>query len=146
MPGDAHRETRRSRHRFGTDLWRRDAYRHGVRVLDFVLPERCAVCDMPGHGLCASCRAALTRLVPPVCERCGSPGPWPVRRCAECAGRRLAFVDARSAIVYDDRARALVRAWKERGRRRLACEAAALVAEAMSPPAVQSLVPVPGDP
>src|SRR5262245_24105901 len=63
-----------------------------VRVLDLVLPERCAVCNVPGDALCRSCRAALTRLVPPVCERCGSPGPWPVRRCAECAGRRLAFV------------------------------------------------------
>src|SRR5262245_23223766 len=87
-----------------------------VRALDLVLPERCAVCDVPGDALCAPCRAGLTRLVPPVCERCGSPGPWPVRRCAECAGRRLAFVAARSAIVYDGKARALVRAWKERGR------------------------------
>ena len=117
-----------------------------MRVLDFLLPERCAVCDLPDEPLCASCRAALTRLQPPVCERCGSPGPWPVRRCAECAGRRLAFVDARSAIVYDARARALVRAWKERGRRRLAREAAMLVAEVVPPPAVECLVPVPGDP
>ena len=115
-------------------------------MLDVVLPERCAVCDVPGKALCASCRAALTRLVPPVCERCGSPGPWPVLRCAECAGRRLAFVDARSAIVYDARARTLVRAWKERGRRRLAHEAALLVADAIPAPAVECLVPVPGDP
>jgi ComF family protein len=118
-----------------------------VRVLDLVLPERCAVCDLPDDDpLCASCRAALARLHPPVCERCGSPGPWPVRRCAECAGRRLAFVDARSAIVYDARARALVRAWKERGRRRLAREAARLVAEVIQAPNVECLVPVPGDP
>jgi predicted amidophosphoribosyltransferase len=117
-----------------------------VRVLDVVLPERCAICDVPGLALCASCRAALTRLVPPLCDRCGSPGPWPVRRCAECAGRRLAFVDARSAIVYDGRARALVLAWKERGRRRLAHEAALLVAGAIPAPAGECLVPVPGDP
>jgi predicted amidophosphoribosyltransferase len=117
-----------------------------VRVLDFVLPERCAVCDRPGDGLCQSCRAVLTRLVPPVCERCGSPGPWPVRRCAECAGRRLAFVDARSAIVYDTRARALVRAWKERARRGLAREAASLVVDVIPEPPVACLVPVPGDP
>src|SRR5262249_30551066 len=117
-----------------------------VRVLDLVLPERCAVCDKPGDGLCSPCRAALTRLVPPVCERCGSPGPWPVRRCAECAGRRLAFADARSAIVYDARARAFVRAWKEGARRGLAHEAASLVAEVILEPAVECLVPVPGDP
>jgi predicted amidophosphoribosyltransferase len=117
-----------------------------VRALDLVLPERCAVCELPGEALCETCRRALTRLVPPLCERCGSPGPWPVRRCAECAGRRLGFVEARSAIVYDARARAFVRGWKERGRRRLAREAATLVAEAVPHPEVALLVPVPGDP
>jgi predicted amidophosphoribosyltransferase len=117
-----------------------------VRALDLLLPERCAVCELPGHALCAPCRRALTRLVPPLCERCGSPGPWPVRRCAECAGRRLAFVEARSAVVYDRHARAFVRSWKERGRRRLAREAAALVAESVPRPEVGCLVPVPGDP
>ena len=117
-----------------------------VRVLDLVLPERCAVCEVPGRALCDACRGSLTRLVPPVCERCGSPGPWPVRRCAECSGRRLAFASARSAIVYDARARALVRAWKERGRRRLAREAATLVASVVPRPVVDGLVPVPGDP
>jgi len=115
-------------------------------VLDIVLPERCAICETPGRSLCESCRAALVRLVPPVCERCGSPGPWPVRHCAECSGRRLAFTEARSAIVYDAQARRLVSSWKERGRRRLARDAAALVAEVAPRPAVECLVPVPGDP
>jgi predicted amidophosphoribosyltransferase len=69
-----------------------------------------------------------------------------VRRCAECTGRRLAFVSARSAIVYDAKARALVRAWKERGRRHLAREAAAVVAEVLAPSSAAALVPVPGDP
>jgi predicted amidophosphoribosyltransferase len=84
--------------------------------------------------------------VPPVCERCGAPGPWPVRRCAECSGRRLAFVEARAALVYDTRAKAFVRSWKERGRRRLAREAAQLVAETVPRPQGDVLVPVPGDP
>jgi predicted amidophosphoribosyltransferase len=69
-----------------------------------------------------------------------------VRRCAECAGRRLAFADARSAIVYDTRARAFVRAWKERARRGLAREAASLIADVIPEPQVACLVPVPGDP
>jgi predicted amidophosphoribosyltransferase len=55
-------------------------------------------------------------------------------------------VAARSAIVYDARARALVRAWKERGRRSLAREAATLLAEVIPLPAAGCLVPVPGDP
>ena len=115
-------------------------------MLDLVLPERCAICESPGHPLCDRCRLTLTRLTPPVCDRCGSPGPWPVRRCAECAGRKLAFAYARSAIIYDGLARRFVRSWKERGRRRLARDAAALVAEVVSRPTVDALVPVPGDP
>jgi predicted amidophosphoribosyltransferase len=117
-----------------------------VRVLDVLLPERCAICLAPGVALCAPCRGGLTRLAPPVCERCGSPGAWPVRRCAECAGRRLAFAQARAALVYGSGARAFVRAWKEGGRRRLAFEAAAIVAEVVPRPDVECVVPVPGDP
>ena len=115
-------------------------------MLELLFPERCAVCERPGDPLCEPCRGALVRLSPPVCERCGSPGAWPVRRCAECSGRRLAFVRARSAIVYDERARALVRSWKEHGRRRLAVDAAALVVELLARPDAELLVPVPGDP
>jgi predicted amidophosphoribosyltransferase len=69
-----------------------------------------------------------------------------VRRCAECSGRRLAFARARSAIVYDRSARTLVRVWKEHGRRRLAAEAAGLVAEVIARPEVEVLTFVPGDP
>lgn len=86
------------------------------------------------------------RLGPPLCERCGSPGAWPVRRCAECAGRRLGFASARAAILYDERARRLVRAWKERGRRRLAALAAELVADVVPRPRVTALTFVPPDP
>lgn len=117
-----------------------------LALLELVLPERCAVCTAPGRVLCDGCRSALVRLRPPLCERCGAPGPWPVRRCAECAGRRLAFARARSAIVYDARARTLVRAWKEHGRRPLDAQAAALVAEVVPQPEVDALAHVPGDP
>jgi ComF family protein len=68
-----------------------------------------------------------------------------VRRCAECSGRRLAFARARAAIVYDQPARRLVQAWKERGQRRLAREAAALVAETLTRPDVAALAFVPAD-
>jgi ComF family protein len=103
------------------------------------------VCARPGNALCRDCRSALHRLAPPLCARCGAPGAWPVSRCAECTGRRLGFVSARAAIVYDERARLLVRSWKERGRRDLAATAAALVAEVVPRPSGDVLVPVPGD-
>ncbi|CAN5727199.1 ComF family protein [soil metagenome] len=115
-------------------------------MLDLLLPERCAVCASPGRALCQHCRGEFVRLSPPVCERCGSPSAWPVRRCAECSGRRLAFARARAAVVYDSRAKEFVRSWKEHGRRRLAAEAAALVAEVVARPEVDALTHVPGDP
>ncbi len=112
-------------------------------LVDLLLPIRCAVCERVGAALCVACRALFVRLAPPYCERCGAPGAWPVRRCAECAGRRLAFASARAAVVYDATARRFVSAWKERAQRRLAGEAAAVVAEVLPRPeaAVVSFVP-----
>jgi competence protein ComFC len=116
-------------------------------VLNVLLPQRCLVCSAAGAQLCARCRTALPVLEPPLCERCGAPTVWPVRRCRECAGRRLAFASARAAVAYDASVRRLVAGWKERGLRRLADDAAALVAERLARPdvAVVTFVPPDGD-
>ncbi len=84
--------------------------------------------------------------MPPLCERCGAPTAWPVRRCAECDGRRLAFARARAAVEYDAPVRRIVAAWKERGLRRLAGWAAAVVADGVARPDASVLTFVPGDP
>jgi predicted amidophosphoribosyltransferase len=114
-------------------------------VLDVVLPQRCVVCGLGRVQLCSDCRLALPRLRGPHCERCGGPTAWPVRRCRECARRRLAFAQARAAVAYDDRVRALVSAWKERGLRRLVPLVAEIVAESLPPPGLP-LTFVPADP
>ena len=59
-------------------------------MLELLLPQRCVVCDTRGVQLCETCIERLPRIVPPLCDRCGMPTAWPVRRCRECAGRRLA--------------------------------------------------------
>jgi ComF family protein len=115
-------------------------------VLDLLLPQRCVVCGGGGgRQLCAGCREELQRIEPPLCARCGAPTAWPVERCRECAGRRLAFASARGAVGYDAAARRLVHAWKERGLRRLAAELGQLVAERIPRPEVDALVFVPAD-
>jgi predicted amidophosphoribosyltransferase len=114
-------------------------------VLEILLPQRCVVCGCGGRQLCTGCREELPRLEPPLCARCGAPTAWPVERCRECAGRRLAFASARAAVGYDAAARRLVHAWKERGLRRLAAEAAQLVADRVPPPEVDALTFVPAD-
>jgi predicted amidophosphoribosyltransferase len=95
--------------------------------------------------LCAACRGSLTRLAPPWCALCGAPTAWPVARCRECAGRRLAFSSARAAVAYVGPARPFVRAWKERGRRHAADLAAALVVERITAPAADVIAYIPPD-
>jgi competence protein ComFC len=115
-------------------------------LLDLVLPRRCACCALPGTDLCESCLQALPRIRAPICERCGAPTAWPVRRCRECAGRRIAFATARAAVRYEREARLLVAAWKERALRGLVAIAAALLADALVRPRADALTFVPADP
>jgi predicted amidophosphoribosyltransferase len=115
-------------------------------VLDLVLPRRCAGCGLAGCELCARCLRGLLRLRGPRCARCGAPTAWPVARCTECAGRRLAFAVARAAVAYAGPAKPLVRAWKEEGRRGLAEHAADLVVETVDLPDVEAITFVPPDP
>ena len=81
-----------------------------------------------------------------ICGRCGAPTLWPVERCRECAGRRLAFRRARAAVAYSGAARDLVAAWKERGLRRAAALAAELVVERLDAPAADVITYIPPDP
>ena len=115
-------------------------------LLDLVFPRRCVVCGGPAQALCGSCSDSLRRLGEPRCERCGAPTAWPVERCRECSGRRIAFASARAAVAYDDAARLLVAAWKERGLRKLAALAAELVCEVVPRPSAYTLTFVPADP
>jgi ComF family protein len=114
-------------------------------MLDLLLPQRCLACSRPGAQVCDRCRSQLRRLVVPFCERCGAPTSWPVQRCRECSGRRLAFASARAAVEYDEPVRRIVSAWKERGLRRLADWAADLVVETVARPEVACVVAVPSD-
>lgn len=114
-------------------------------VLGLLLPERCLACGEGEELVCAGCRGRLLLVRGTLCARCGCPTAWPVERCGECAGRRLAFASARAAVAYDGPARPLVRAWKERGVRRVAGVAADLVVEVVPRPRVAALAFVPGE-
>ena len=116
-----------------------------MSILNLLLPARCVVCASGGEQLCGACREDLPLLRPPLCERCGAPTAWPVARCRECSGRRLAFGSARAAVEYDAGVRRFVAAWKERGLRRLVAEAAELVVGTVPPPPVAMLAFVPPD-
>ena len=88
-------------------------------LVDLLLPPRCVSCGAAcGARSALRCRArAAAARGRRAARRCGAPTAWPVERCRECAGRRLAFASARAAVAYAGPARPLVRAWKERGLR-----------------------------
>jgi ComF family protein len=102
-------------------------------------------CGAPGPLLCDGCGRLLREVGPSSCARCGAPTAWPVRRCSECARRRLAFDSAQAAVCYSGPARALVHAWKERGLRRLAPVAAELVSGRVPRPAADVITYIPPD-
>ena len=68
-----------------------------------------------------------------------------MRRCLECSGRRVSFATARAAVEYDAPVRRVVAAWKERGLRRLARWAAAVVVDTVPRPRAGCLAFVPAD-
>ena len=115
-------------------------------MLDLVLPQRCVVCGLRGTQLCSACLSELPRIEPPLCERCGTPTAWPVRRCRDCAGRRLACARARGAVPYAAAVRASRAAGTARAPRRLAAAAVSVVIEVVPSPAVEVVTFVPPDP
>jgi ComF family protein len=95
--------------------------------------------------LCSSCLLELRPLGSPCCGCCGAPTVWPVAHCRECSGRRLPFSTARAAVAYAGPARALVRAWKERGLRHVAALAAEFVVAHVERPAADVIAYIPPD-
>ncbi|MFI6304825.1 ComF family protein [Amycolatopsis thailandensis] len=99
------------------------------KLLDLLIPARCASCGAPGAPCCATCQTAWGSLSE-------------ITR-APTAGRVPVYALAR----YADDARRLILAYKERGRRDLAPSLGRAVAEALvhlpEPAAEFCLVPVP---
>jgi predicted amidophosphoribosyltransferase len=115
-------------------------------LFDLLFPCRCVSCGQASESLCASCRRLFRPVGQPRCGRCGAPTAWPVERCLECAGRRLAFASARGAVAYAGPVRPFVAAWKEHGLRHLATLAAELVVAHVEPPVADAIAYIPPDP
>ena len=104
-------------------------------MLDLLLPQRSR---RPAGAAGGSSAAAVARN----CRVHRATALRALRRADRVAGRALPRVcgaaarlrSARAAVGYDAAARRLVHAWKERGLRRLACEAAQLVVERLPRP------------
>ena len=128
-----------------------------LAALDLVFPALCPVCAASlGDGrrdpLCGACWAAIPRIAPPWCERCGVPLggltapllPAPAT-CGPCRAEPPAWDWARAGAEYAGVVREAIHAFKFEGKRALARPLAALVREQVNgePGGDAVLLPVP---
>ncbi len=89
-----------------------------MRLLDFIYPSRCELCeqDLTGnHTLCLSCTALIKRTQSPYCQYCGKNFEGLVAdlpRCPECQDLHFAFHFAFSYGAYTREARTLIAHYK----------------------------------
>jgi len=125
-------------------------------LLDAVFPADCEACARPlppDHGscLCPACRASMSVPPEPLCPTCGVPVALAAMSvpCSRCLRHPPAFTTARASALYLPAGTGLnplavaIQALKYRGRRNLAADLGALMADRypFAPDAL--LVPVP---
>lgn len=109
-------------------------------VAETLWPTRCALCDGLGKVLCERCEAGLTYVDWwRACRRCGSPfGHVQCDLCNPIALERLRrddlpFAGCSSAVMFDESAGCIVRAFKDQGEQRLSAFMASAMARALPP-------------
>lgn len=133
-------------------IWKR----LGVRILDLIYPQSCAICGVGlthGRALCDDCGRDLPRLEEPFCGICGEmfqgrvDGPF---SCPNCQDLKFSFAFARPALAHDARTLDLIHRLKYGRQIHLARELGHLASEAFADqrlaPALEErwpLVPVP---
>jgi len=113
-------------------------------ALDFLFPRFCVGCGKEGGFLCDSCCRSLTRIMPPLCVRCGRPQP-DGSLCPGCTNSPAAIDGIRSPFQFDGVMRQAIHQLKYRHLRALATPLAKLLQEYLiiNPIPAEFLVPVP---
>src|SRR5262249_21150295 len=113
-----------------------------ARVLDLLLPPRCAGCGERESWLCTACAVGLPRLDGPRCRVCAVALAGGGSLCADCHRAPPPPELVRAAYRHEGLARRLVLDLKYRRHRHLAPTLGALLAASV-PRDVDALVPVP---
>ena len=82
-------------------------------VTDFFFPRTCIGCGKIGDFICAGCSKKMSRILPPLCRRCGRPessGAY----CSECWGTKSSLDGIRSVFIFDGIVRQAVHELKYR--------------------------------
>lgn len=126
------------------------------RVLDFVYPPECEICQVPlanGIYLCSTCQNALPRIQAPFCERCGEMFEGNIESsfiCPNCTTLKYDFTFCRPVLLSSEPARDLIHKLKYARSIHLAADLARITAEAFDDPRLHqarqekwTLIPVP---
>lgn len=69
-------------------------------ALDLLFPRWCVGCGREGSFICYSCRQTLSRIVPPLCPKCGRPQPSGVL-CPYCVSWQAEIDGIRSPFRFE---------------------------------------------
>ena len=113
-------------------------------ALNLLFPQRCIGCGKEGELICHSCRSLLSRVMPPLCPRCGRPQPNGIL-CSSCVGWQAEIDGIRSPFRFDGVMRQAIYQLKYRNLRALATPLAQLLDEYLinNPVPREVMVPVP---
>jgi ComF family protein len=113
-------------------------------ALNLLFPQWCVGCGKEGDFICSSCRRSLSRLMPPICPRCGRPQASGIL-CPACVGWQAEIDGIRSPFRFDGVIRQAIYQLKYRNLRALAVPLAKLLQDYLttSPVSGEALVPVP---
>ena len=116
----------------------------GEIALNLLFPQRCIECGKEGALICSSCCAALPRIMPPLCPRCGRPQPSGIL-CSSCVSWQAEIDGIRSPFRFEGLVRQAIHQLKYGNLRALAAPLARLLNDyLMTKPAPgEVLVPVP---
>ncbi len=125
------------------------------RILDFIYPARCQICEIAlshGRHLCPACESQLPIVEPPFCSKCGECFDGKINDsflCPNCHNLTFSFEFARAALKSEGNARELIHDFKYLRQIHLAPELGRLATLALEDPRFDNyrkngiLVPVP---
>lgn len=112
--------------------------------MDLLFPKWCVGCRREGAFICQSCYRSLSRVMPPLCPKCGRPQPSGIL-CSECVGWQAEVDGIRAPFQFEGIIRQAVHQFKYQNLRAMAGTLARLLYDYFidNPLPVTVLVPVP---
>ena len=113
-------------------------------ALDFLFPQKCLGCGKEGALVCHACEKRLTRIVNPICPRCGRPQASPIL-CPTCIELRSSLTCIRSPLRFEGLTRQIIHQFKYQNLRSLTLPLAEILKNYLrhEPLPVEIVIPVP---